>query len=187
MRDPCRRVTVGVMATFAEWLAGIGLQQYEALFTAHDVDLGVAPDITESDLVALGLSLGHRRRFLAAAAALKRKGADAEAGASHISPAPASNAPLERRPVTVVFLDLVGSTALANRLDPEDMKALLERYREAAGGAVGATRGTSRSTSVTACCATSAIRRRRKMPRSAPCVPRSRPCGPSPSLSLIHI
>jgi class 3 adenylate cyclase/ABC-type transport system involved in cytochrome c biogenesis ATPase subunit len=124
------------MATFAEWLAGIGLQQYEALFTAHDVDLGVAPDITESDLVALGLSLGHRRRFLAAAAALKRKGADAEAGASHISPAPASNAPLERRPVTVVFLDLVGSTALANRLDPEDMKALLERYREAAGAAV---------------------------------------------------
>src|SRR5690348_4162176 len=122
------------MVTFAEWLAGIGLQQYEPLFTAHDLDLVVAPDITDADLVALGLSLGHRRRFLAAAAALKPKGA--EAGAVPVPPAPASGAPMERRPVTVVFLDLVGSTALASRLDPEDMKALLERYREAAGAVV---------------------------------------------------
>ena len=122
------------MVTFAEWLAGIGLQQYEPLFTAHDLDLVVAPDITDADLVALGLSLGHRRRFLAAAAALKPKGV--EAGAVPVPPAPASGAPMERRPVTVVFLDLVGSTALASRLDPEDMKALLERYREAAGAVV---------------------------------------------------
>jgi len=124
------------MATFAEWLTGIGLQQYEALLTAHDVDLVVAPEITEADLVALGLSLGHRRRFLAAAAALKRKGADTQTGTAHHPAAPASGAPMERRPVTVVFLDLVGSTALASRLDPEDMKSLLEAYREAAGAAV---------------------------------------------------
>src|SRR5689334_10562732 len=124
------------MVTFAEWLAGIGLQQYEPLFTAHDLDLVVAPDITDADLVALGLSLGHRRRFLAAAAALKRKGTDVEAGTAHVPAAPAGGAPMERRPVTVVFLDLVGSTALASRLDPEDMKSLLEAYRETAGAVV---------------------------------------------------
>jgi class 3 adenylate cyclase len=124
------------MTTFAQWLRSNGLQQHEELFAEHDVDLDAAPEITDADLVALGLSLGHRRRFLAAAANLKRASADVAPSAAHPTAPSGIGGAMERRPVTVVFLDLVGSTAMASRLDPEDMKALLERYREAAGGAV---------------------------------------------------
>ena len=83
------------MATFGEWLRGVGLQQHEALFAAHDVDLDSAPDITDADLVSLGLSLGHRRRFLSAAAALRRvpgSGGPWNTGAVTVA-APAAAAP----------------------------------------------------------------------------------------------
>ena len=108
------------------WLKNIGLEKYAEVFARHDIDLDVAPSLSEQDLEKLGLSLGHRRKFLAAVAKLRAGGAQTQADA----PRPAA-AGVERRQVTVVFADLVGSTALASQLDPEDMDGLLQEYRKA--------------------------------------------------------
>src|SRR5271169_92054 len=102
------------------WLRGLGLGQYEAAFRDNAIDSTVLPSVTAEDLRDLGVILvGHRRRLLDAIAAL---GADAPTAAvapvSTDAPAPAD---AERRQLTVMFCDLVGSTALSARLDPEDL------------------------------------------------------------------
>jgi class 3 adenylate cyclase/ABC-type lipoprotein export system ATPase subunit len=112
------------------WLQNLGLEKYGEVLASHDIDLAVAPDLTDQDLEKLGLSLGHRRKFIAAAARLR-------AAAPAVASAPAQPAPVERRQVTVVFIDLVGSTALARKLDPEDLILLLRRYREACVAVIG--------------------------------------------------
>src|SRR4051812_38521612 len=104
------------MSDIDSWLQSLGLEKYGEVLASHDIDLMVVPDLTEQDLEKLGLSLGHRRRFMAAAAKL-REVAVAPAAAS----APPQPAAVERRQVTVVFIDLVGSTALGRQLDPEDL------------------------------------------------------------------
>ena len=114
------------------WLKNIGLEKYAEVFARHDIDLDVAPSLSEQDLEKLGLSLGHRRKFLAAVAKLRAGGAQTQADA----PRPAA-AGVERRQVTVVFADLVGSTALASQLDPEDMDGLLQEYRKVCAAVVG--------------------------------------------------
>jgi class 3 adenylate cyclase/tetratricopeptide (TPR) repeat protein len=120
------------MSDIDVWLRGLGLERYAETLASHDIDLTVAPDLTEQDLERLGLSLGHRRKFMAAAAKLR------EVAASGAAPsAPPRPAPAERRQVTVVFIDLVGSTALGSELDPEDLIRLLRRYREACVAAIG--------------------------------------------------
>ena len=111
------------------WLKNIGLEKYAEVFARHDIDLDVAPSLNEQDLEKLELSLGHRRKFLAAAAKLRAGGAQADA------PRPEA-AGVERRQVTVVFADLVGSTALASQLDPEDMDGLLQEYRKVCAAVV---------------------------------------------------
>jgi class 3 adenylate cyclase len=121
------------MHDFAHWLEGLGLEKYREIFAAEDIDLSVAPDLTEPDLERLGLSLGHRRKFLAAAAKLRLPSA---------APAEGRRAQVERRQITVVFTDLVDSAGLANRLDPEDMGRLLGSYREACGSIIGKYDGT---------------------------------------------
>jgi class 3 adenylate cyclase/ABC-type lipoprotein export system ATPase subunit len=109
------------------WLQSLGLEKYGEVLASHDIDLTVVPDLTEQDLEKLGLSLGHRRKFIAAAA---KRGA-ATPVASVPGQPPPQPAPVERRQVTVVFIDLVGSTALGAELDPEDLIRLLRQYREA--------------------------------------------------------
>ena len=104
------------MSDIRLWLQTLGLEKYEAVLAEHDVDLTIVPDLTEQDLEKLGLSLGHRRKFLAAAAKLLVATALPEPLPSDL-PAQA----VERRQLTVVFVDLVGSTALGGRLDPEDL------------------------------------------------------------------
>src|SRR5919199_5168768 len=105
------------------WLRGLGLGQYEALFRDNDVDAALLPTLGAEDLKELGVaSFGHRKRLLDAIAALR-------SGAAPPAPAPADvRAPTapsieptgaERRQLTVLFCDLVGSTALSARLDPE--------------------------------------------------------------------
>ena len=108
------------MSDFALWLKDLGLEKYSSVLADHDIDLTVAPDLTEQDLEKLGLSLGHRRKFLTAAAKFRPNAASSPATAAQI-PSSAQPAPLaERRQVTVAFIDLVGSTALGSELDPED-------------------------------------------------------------------
>jgi class 3 adenylate cyclase/ABC-type lipoprotein export system ATPase subunit len=125
------------MPDIEAWLRNIGLEKYAEVFASHDIDLEVAPDLTEQDLEKLGLSLGHRRRYIAAAAKLRASAGRTTGEQARAQPAVAGPAHVERRQVTVVFSDLVGSTALASRLDPEDMRRLLREYREACAAVIG--------------------------------------------------
>ena len=95
------------------------------------------PDLTEQDLEKLGLSLGHRREFLAAAAKLRGAAAFPADAASQIPSFRSAEPPVERRQMTVVFIDLVGSTALGNELDPEDLIEVLRQYRDACVEVIG--------------------------------------------------
>jgi class 3 adenylate cyclase/predicted ATPase len=110
------------------WLSGLGLSQYEAAFRDNAIDGTVLPSLTADDLKDLGVVLvGHRRKLLDAVAAL-RTDATVRAGHAEALGDPAGDA-AERRQVTVMFSDLVGSTALSGRMDPEDLRDLLSAYR----------------------------------------------------------
>lgn len=124
------------MSDFTLWLQGLGLEKYSAVLASHDIDLTVVPDLTELDLEKLGLSLGHRRKFLTAAAKF-RPVMPSPAASSPVQPSSQPAPRVERRQVTVVFIDLVGSTALGSELDPEDLIRLLRQYRDACVAAVG--------------------------------------------------
>lgn len=119
------------MTELQEWLTELGLQQYAGVLAEHDIDFDILPDLSESDLEKLGFSLGHRRKLLRALAALQPASSQPEA-----PPAKTETQEAERRQVTVLFSDLVGSTALANSVDPEDMSALIRRYQDACAGAI---------------------------------------------------
>ena len=109
----------------SSWLRDLGLGDYVQAFQANHIDVEVLPRLTADDLVSLGItSIGHRRKLLAAIAALDQGGAPSAAVPS------APNRPIEaeRRHLTVLFCDLVGSTELATRLDPEDLRAVMGAY-----------------------------------------------------------
>ena len=117
----------------AQWLNAIDLGQYEAVFREHEIDAGVLRDLVEADLEKIGVPLGHRKRLLKAIAAL----GTGETAAKPPSPAPASSpAAAERRPITVMFCDLVGSTSMAAKLDAEDWRNLVNAYLDEASAAV---------------------------------------------------
>src|SRR5215471_21296470 len=120
----------------AAWLSRLGLEQYEQAFRENDVDAGVLPELTAEDLIGLGVvSIGHRRKLLAAITALRegptpsRDAADRIPGpvAKEDTSGPASPT-AERRQLTVMFCDLVGSTPLSARHDPEDLRWILGAY-----------------------------------------------------------
>jgi class 3 adenylate cyclase/pimeloyl-ACP methyl ester carboxylesterase len=128
----------------ADWLRRLGLHQYESVFRDNDVDTETLPSLTADDLRELGItSLGHRKKLLSAIAALSPTLAKdleddrgpllAEASASRPS---MKTRPAERRHLTVMFVDLVGSTALSVRLDPEDLSEILATYHQAVAAAV---------------------------------------------------
>src|SRR5262252_7277707 len=106
------------------WLRDLGLQQYEPVFRENEVDSQVLSELTESDLEKLGLPLGHRKRLLKAIAALAATTPSTVAPST--GPEPRDSA--ERRQLTIMFCDLVGSTALSARLDPEDMREIIGAY-----------------------------------------------------------
>jgi len=113
------------MPEIAQWLEELGLGQYAQRFAENDIDLAILLDLTDQDLKEVGVSsLGHRRQLPRAIAEFDQATAasTARAPASASSAAPAEAA--ERRHVTVMFSDLVGSTALSARMDPEDMLRL---------------------------------------------------------------
>jgi class 3 adenylate cyclase/predicted ATPase len=119
----------------AAWLRGLGFQQYEQAFRDNAIDAAVLPELTADDLKELGVSLvGHRRKLLAAIAALRR-GVDG-------APDPvAGNATAERRQLTVMFCDLVGSTALSARLDPKDLREVIAAYHRAVAEIIARSEG----------------------------------------------
>jgi class 3 adenylate cyclase len=110
-----------------EWLASIGLSEYAQRFADNAIDLSVICDLTEQDLKDLGVLLGHRRKILRAIAELDGAAPALTEAASE--PVPRDEA--ERRHLTVMICDLVGSTALSARLDPEDMRAVIDAYHAA--------------------------------------------------------
>jgi class 3 adenylate cyclase len=117
----------------AVWLRSLGLEQYETLFRENDIDAEVLSDLTDRDLEKIGVSLGHRKRLLRAVEALPSP-APALPPAAIAIPRVADVA--ERRQLTVMFCDLVGSTALSARLDPEDMREVIRAYQDACSGVV---------------------------------------------------
>ena len=107
------------MQQIADWLNTLGLRQYAQRFAENDIDPSVLRDLTDHDLEKIGVSLGHRRKILRAIAELDQTGP---------RPAPAPRTEAEKRQLTVMFADLVGSTALATRLDPEDLREIIGAY-----------------------------------------------------------
>src|SRR6266481_4060946 len=121
------------MMDVGSWLRGLGLERYEAAFRENEIDETVLPSLTADDLKDLGIGIvGHRRKLLDAIAAL-RADANTKVPLSDTLPtigrSPKDAA--ERRHLTVMICDLVGSTALAARLDPEDMRAVIDAYHAA--------------------------------------------------------
>src|SRR5499433_1413338 len=114
------------------WLRSLGLQQYEAVFRENGIDETVLPDLADQDLEKLGVLLGHRRKLLRAIANLQGIEKGAATVAVPITPTAASPPvdAAERRQVTVMFSDLVGSTALAARMDPEDLREVISAYQK---------------------------------------------------------
>jgi class 3 adenylate cyclase/predicted ATPase len=119
----------------AEWLRSLGLEQYEAAFRENDVDGELLPDLTESDLKGLGVtSIGHRRRLLKAIAGLRLVNAPTAdsfrtTSATAVDDLTSPEIPAERRPLSVMFCDLIGSTALSSQLDPEDLREIICSYQ----------------------------------------------------------
>ena len=119
------------MQQIADWLAKLGLGQYAQRFAENDITVAILSDLTDQDLKELGVSsLGHRRQLLRAIAELpsRQKVAAKPAALTPGSTAPSDTA--ERRQVTVMFSDLVGSTALSARMDPEDLRDLISAYQK---------------------------------------------------------
>ena len=122
------------MQQIADWLEKLGMSEYAERFAESDIDTSVLRDLTDQDLKELGVSLGHRRKMLRAIAELS--------GIASTPPQPALAEPkpqdtAERRQVTVMFSDLVGSTALSARMDPEDLREVISAYQKCVAETVG--------------------------------------------------
>jgi len=127
--EPSRRADVEV----ADWLRGLGLERYEQTFCDNEIDPEILLDLNEADLETLGMPLGSRKRLLKALAALRQQASPGNGSAAtplehgqklghRVRPG------AERRQLTVMFCDLVGSTALSARLDPEDLRNVIGTY-----------------------------------------------------------
>src|SRR5689334_16661540 len=110
------------MQDIADWLEKLGLGQYALRMVENGIDLSVLPELTEQDFERIGILLGHRRKMLRAIAELNRP---------ELIDTQAHRHDAERRHLTVMFCDLVGSTGLSARLDPEDMWEIIRAYRAA--------------------------------------------------------
>ena len=117
------------------WLRSLGLGKYEAVFRENDIDETVLPSLTHENLKELGVaSFGHRVKLLDAIAALRNdesgKAPSVDTTTTSIAPSALPEDRAERRQVTVMFSDLVGSTALSARMDPEDLREVISAYQK---------------------------------------------------------
>jgi class 3 adenylate cyclase/tetratricopeptide (TPR) repeat protein len=137
----------GLPADLKDWLSGIGLGHQADSFAANGVDWDVLCELTEADLRELGLSLGDRKRLLRAIAGLSDHRSvaavpeTAQPGETSVRGDATATAPGERRPITVMFVDLVGSTPMSEKLDPEDMRDVLRVFHESSAAAIEAEDG----------------------------------------------
>src|SRR4029077_9378200 len=115
------------MQDLAHWLEKLGMTEYAKRFAENDIDISVLPHLTDHDLKELGVSLGHRRKMLAAIAG-RTDTVEAPPRPPTETKPPDTSA--ERRQVTVMFCDLVGSTALSARMDPEDLREIISAYQK---------------------------------------------------------
>src|ERR1700733_3233839 len=143
-------MTERATGTIGDWLEKLGLGQYAQAFAENDIDFSILFDLTDQDLKELGVSsLGHRRQLLRAVAALNGGAAAAPAATAPASAspsqligqpspaaAPAAEIAGERRYLTVMFCDLVGSTGISAQLDAEEWRDLVSSYLDAASAAV---------------------------------------------------
>src|SRR5215472_7953176 len=113
------------VATIKEWLASLGMSEYSARFAQERIEIDVLSELTDQDLERLGIPLGHRRRMLRA---IRERGGAAPATPQPAMASPAPQDSAERRQLSVMFCDLVGSTALSGRLDPEDLRQIIGSY-----------------------------------------------------------
>jgi class 3 adenylate cyclase len=124
----------GAAMDIANWLRALGLERYEAAFRENDVTYAVLPSLTAEDLKDLGVtSVGHRRQLLDAIAALRTEavpvGNLAQASLRPQLAGASGTTSAERRPLSVMFCDVIGFTALSARLDPEDLGAMIRSYQ----------------------------------------------------------
>src|SRR6266404_5221915 len=123
------------------WLRGLGLEQYASAFHDNAIDAEILRELTADDLKDLGVNLvGHRRKLLAAIAALRPNPPSSgtpTASTEPVRPGQDAGAEAERRQLTVMFCDLVGSTPLSGRYDPEDLRELIGAYHRAVADTVG--------------------------------------------------
>src|SRR5262249_37594767 len=132
------KICGAAMQQIADWLEKLGLSEDAQRFAENDIDFTILADLPDQDLEKIGnASPGHRRQLFRSIA--NRETTDKGAPAAAVSAAPASPLPLdtaEHRQVTVMFSDLVGSTALSARMDPEDLRELISAYQKCAAEAV---------------------------------------------------
>jgi len=115
------------MQQITDWLKSLGMSEYAERFAESDIDTSVLHDLTDQDLKELGVSLGHRRKMLRAIAEIASTTPSSPEPPGLRGPKPQDTA--ERRQVTVMFSDLVGSTALSARMDPEDLREVISDYQ----------------------------------------------------------
>lgn len=121
------------MQQIADWLQKLGLGQYAQRFAENDIDIDLLNELTDQDFDRLGVSLGHRRRMLRAIRELAASPVAAVTEPQAPTPTASETATkdsAERRQVTVMFADLVGSTALSARMDPEDLREIISAYQK---------------------------------------------------------
>jgi class 3 adenylate cyclase len=123
------------MQQISDWLEKLGLGQYAQRFAENEIDVTVLRHLTDQDLREIGVPLGHRRKILAAIR--EGVGSPTPAPAEPVTDLePTSHDSAERRQITVMFSDLVGSTALSARMDPEDLREVISAYQKCVAGAV---------------------------------------------------
>src|SRR5271169_3839140 len=115
------------MQQIADWLKTLGMSEYAARFAENGISVAALPHLTDQDLKDMGVLLGHRRIMLAAIGKLSGAAPATPELTARAEPKPQDTA--ERRQVTVMFSDLVGSTALSARMDPEDLREVISAYQ----------------------------------------------------------
>ena len=123
------------MQEIADWLKTIGMSEYAQRFAENGIDVSALRHLTDQDLKDIGVLLGHRRKMLAAIAELQGVTPSKPEAVGVVEPKPQDAA--ERRQVTVMFSDLVGSTALSARMDPEDLREVISAYQKCIAETVG--------------------------------------------------
>jgi hypothetical protein len=116
---------MAAMQQIADWLKKLGMSEYTDRFVENRIDLSVLPDLTDQDLEKLGALLGDRRKMLRAIRDLGGASVPVASPSAPVDTEPTRRDDAERRQLTVMFTDLVGSTALSAKLDPEDLRSVI--------------------------------------------------------------